>query len=355
MTTYSNQVAQLREAYSSKNVVITGGHGFKGYWFALLLHELGANVSIVGIRSDYNYLKINLDGINSYECDVTDPVVPKELITSLDPDYLFHLAAQPLVSLGFEQPEMTFETNVMGTVRVLEAARNVAGPLSIVNVTTDKVYKDQKQSKGYIEDDVLMGIDPYSSSKSCSELVTFSYNESFFKGTEKIVSTCRAGNVLGGGDFAINRIVPDLARGLINNEPVTIRNFNSIRPYQHVLDALFAYALLAANQMKDPNIAGSYNVGPNEESILYTHEIVDYAVDSYPTLNIIDESSKEDFPETEILKLDSSKYRKTFDWSPHWASKEDILYNTFNWYNLLKSGKSDIDISLQQIRNFLND
>lgn len=347
----------LKQQYQGKSAIITGGFGFKGSWLAVLLRALGANVTIMGLQKDNDVLSTILDhellSIDTKYVDVRALELQSEFV-NIQPDYVFHLAAQPIVLEGYKNPLETFSTNVMGTVNVLEAVRQLEKPVSVVNVTTDKVYRDVQKTEGYIESDELRGLDPYSSSKSCSELVTFSYRTSYFADTDVAVSTCRAGNVIGGGDFSTDRIVPDLVAGKTNGTPVPIRNFKSIRPYEHVLDALHAYVILAARQSDDSSLAGEYNVGPNDDSLMTTHEIVQYAV-ANTEVSIEDHSDPNAPHETAVLKLDSSLFRKTFDWSPKYASKEQILRETFNWYGDHRDGADPTAITLEQVRSFLND
>lgn len=355
---HSKHVDRLRDFYSSKTVLITGGFGFKGSWFALLLNELGAKVHTLDIATESTILGSNPDGITHWDADVRSLDQVDAVMTLVAPDVVFHLAAQPIVSTGYEDPQLTFETNVLGTVNLLESIRVLNRPqVSVVNVTTDKVYRDVEKSEPYLETDELRGRDPYSASKSCSELVTFSYQSSFFNRTDSpvVLSSARAGNVIGGGDLSVDRIIPDLARSMRSGEPVEIRNPNSVRPYEHVLDALFAYAILAERQWVDPSLAGSYNIGPLDESIMRTKELVDYFVKLSSATAVYPEQAPQ-FHETDILKLDSTLFRETFDWSPKLWSKTDILGNTLGWYGRwMNDMGSNREITEDQVKRFLND
>ena len=352
MNSTDNRVRDLNVFYSGKKVLNTGIHGFKGSWLAVLLRGFGANVVGVGVQQEeallYPLLKLNQSGVSSYDFDITRKLV-SDLIEYEEPDIIFHLAAQPIVSVSYEDPYNTYMTNVIGTLNILEGIRKLTDKVSIINVTTDKVYRNYEKADGYSENEELMGSDPYSSSKSCVELLNFAYNESYFKNQQedsaKIISTVRAGNVIGGGDFATNRIIPDLIRGIKGSTPVSIRNFDSVRPYQHVLDAVFAY--------ERPEVAGAYNIGPDTQSLMKTREIVDYAVKNYGA-KIIDDSAGETFHETNILTLNSNKFRNTFDWSPIWASKENILENTFKWYSSWIDRYNVKQVTVAQIKEFLN-
>lgn len=359
MSSKTEQVAFLREFYKGRKVLVTGVHGFKGSWLALLLEELGATVVGVGLQAPDGGLFPLLEFKNKtqvYSMDVRDTLTTR-LIVEENPEVIFHLAAQPIVSVGYKDPYLTYSTNVLGTVNVLEGMRGLPGKTSMVNVTTDKVYQNIEKPEAYLEDDRLMGEDPYSSSKSCSELVAYSYRRSFFEETEgqKVLSTCRAGNVIGGGDFALNRIIPDMARALAKDEAVLIRNFDSIRPYEHALDALYAYVLLAARQWHDPALASAYNVGPNNENVMRTEELVNFFVE-IAGLKVIDGSEGKTFHEAHLLSLDSAKFRNTFNWEPTWATKDEMLEKTLTWYQKwIHGGYNVTTMTTEQIKEFLND
>lgn len=354
MLSTAKTIKELEDFYKNKKVLITGHTGFKGTWLTALLNRLGAEVfgfSLLEDNTDF-FKMMNFNNESVFDDIRNDSFI--KYIELIQPDVIFHLAAQPIVSVGYDNPIKTFSTNIMGTVNLFEGVKKVNHKVSVVNVTTDKVYKNLEKSVGYKEDEKLMGSDPYSSSKSCSELITYSYIESFFKDSDKIISTCRAGNVIGGGDFAENRIVPDLVKAIKNRKPIQIRNFESIRPYQHVLDAIFAYTLLAMKQYKDSNFASEYNVGPDTESIMRTKEIINFFKNKNNDLKIIDLSDNKPFKETTILTLDSSKFRNTFDWEPTWRDKEDILSETYSWYTDWISGYNINEITFNQIEGFLN-
>ncbi len=242
------------------------------------------------------------------------------------PEIVFHLAAQPIVRTSYEDPVYTYETNVMGTVNILECVRKSNTVKSFLNVTTDKVYKNNEWEWGYREDEYLDGYDPYSNSKSCSELVTHSYKNSFFssKDSKVRISTARAGNVIGGGDFAKDRIVPDCIRAVQNSQKIGVRNPYSIRPFQHVLEPLFAYLMIAKCQYEDENYAGYYNVGPNEEDCITTGELVTLFCKHWGE----DANWENQFVggphEANFLKLDCSKIKRTFGWRPTWNVEKAI-------------------------------
>lgn len=352
----SEDVAFLREFYTGKKVLVTGVHGFKGSWLAMLLHELGAEVVGYGVHAEdgelFRLLDLDRLGIRTHELDVRDREFTDRIVEEA-PDVAFHLAAQPIVSVGYSDPYYTYSTNVLGVVNFLEGIRSLPGKVSVVNITTDKVYLNVEKEEPYVETDHLMGEDPYSASKSCSELVSFSYRTSYFTGTDKVLSTARAGNVIGGGDFALNRIIPDMARAVAAGGEVTIRNFDGVRPYEHVLDALYAYVLIAARQWENPGLADAYNVGPNTESIMKTRELTDY-FQKHTDLRLIDGSEGQTFHEANLLSLDSNKLRETLGWAPTWASKEDMLSKTLDWYLEWIDGANMTSTTLRQVKEFLN-
>ena len=251
--------------YKGKKVLVTGHTGFKGSWLSKILVLAGAEVTGYSLEPPTNpnlFDMAGLDGkINSVIGDIRDFDKLKKVFDDFKPEIVFHLAAQPIVITSYEQPKYTYETNVMGTVNIMECVRLSDSVKSVLNVTTDKVYKNNEWCWGYRECEPLDGYDPYSNSKSCSELVTHSYKASFFDKTDIAVSTARAGNVIGGGDFADNRIIPDCVRASIAKKPIIVRNPNSTRPYQHVLEPLNAYLMIAEAQYNDKSLQGYYNVG----------------------------------------------------------------------------------------------
>lgn len=355
-------VQELREFYRGRRVFLTGGQGFKGVILLALLHELGAEVTNIGLTRDDNLLFPLLEkqlNVKSSEVDVRDHDAVVQAIVESQADVVFHLAAQPIVSMGYADPYLTFSSNTMGTVNVLDGIRQLKHKTTAVIVTTDKAYFNAEQEEGYKEDALLLGHDPYSASKSAAEHAIYSFKKSYFDETlgtenELIVSPCRAGNVIGGGDFSLDRLVPDLARAMKSGVPVSIRNFDAVRPYEHVLDAVFAYVILAKKQWDDSSVAGAYNIGPNDESIMTNREVIDYFVNNGET-PIQDDSGGKTFHETTILKLDSGKFRRAFQWEPHWASKSDILSKTFDWYAKWTAGADMAAFTQDQVREFLGE
>lgn len=344
--------------YKGKKVLITGHTGFKGTWLSKILVNAGAEV--VGYAKEptiepslYSISNVN-EKMTSIIGDVRDLDMLKKVFNQEKPEIVFHLAAQPLVIDSYKDPVYTYQTNVMGTVNVCECVRLSDSVKSFVNVTTDKVYKNNEWEWGYRENEPLDGFDPYSNSKSCSELVTHSYINSFFQNMDVRVATARAGNVIGGGDFSDNRIIPDCVRSVLNNETIMVRNPNSIRPYQHVLEPLSAYLLIAAKQYEDAKYAGYYNVGPDEKDCITTGELVEIFCRKWGSGAKWQEQRNTGPHEANFLKLDCSKIKRNLGWKPKWEVEEAIL-QTVIWYKAYM-GKENIEkIMDEQIKNFFAD
>ncbi|MBP3719343.1 MAG: CDP-glucose 4,6-dehydratase [Eubacterium sp.] len=308
--------------YKNKNVLITGHTGFKGSWLSQILVLAGAQVIGYSLEpptvpSLFEEARI-ADRITHVIGDVRDGKKLMGIFAQYQPEIVFHLAAQPIVRESYKDPVRTYETNVMGTVNICEAVRQTPSVKSFLNVTTDKVYKNNEWCWGYREDEPLDGYDPYSNSKSCSELVTHSYINSFYKDMDIAVSTARAGNVIGGGDYAPDRIIPDCVRAAEKSEDIVVRNPYSTRPYQHVLEPLNVYLTIAKEQYLDHTKAGFYNVGPDESDCVTTGDIVDKFCntwgDGIKWINKHDGGPHE----ANFLKLDCSLVKQTFGWKPVW-------------------------------------
>lgn len=322
--------------YKGKKVLITGHTGFKGTWMCKVLVGLGADVTGYSLVPPTNPSLYELSGVDSDITsvigDIRDLAKLKEVFDRVKPEIVIHMAAQPIVRDSYKDPVYTYETNVMGTVNILEAIRGCDSVKSFVNVTTDKVYLNKEWEWGYRENEELNGYDPYSNSKSCSELVTSSYKNSFFNDKDIAVSTCRAGNVIGGGDFANDRIIPDCIRAVKDGRRIIVRNPYSTRPYQHVLEPVAAYLMVAMKQYQDKSFAGSYNVGPDDADCWTTGELVTLFCDKWNQANGTDitwENVYDGGPhEASFLKLDCSKIKRTFNWKPRWnveTSMEKIV------------------------------
>lgn len=310
--------------YKGKRVLVTGHTGFKGSWLCKMLVMAGAEVTGYSLNppTDPNLFSIaGLDGkMTSVIGDIRDFEKLQETFAAAQPEIVLHLAAQPIVRDSYKDPRYTYETNVMGTVNLLECVRGCASVKSVLNVTTDKVYHNNEWCWGYREDEPLDGFDPYSNSKSCSELVTHSYINSFFdKAESPAVSTARAGNVIGGGDFANDRIIPDCVRAMAANRTIGVRNPYSTRPYQHVLEPLAVYLTIAQKQYEDKKYAGFYNVGPDDCDCVTTGELVDLFCKNWGGDAAWENQAEANAPhEANFLKLDCSKIKATFGWKPRW-------------------------------------
>ena len=326
--------------YSGKRVFVTGHTGFKGSWLCRMLVNMGAKVTGYSLEPPAEPNLFSLSGVQSEMVsiigDVRDFDKLKEAFERAQPVIVLHLAAQPIVRESYRDPRYTYETNVMGTVNLLECVRTADSVRSVLNVTTDKVYKNNEWVWGYREDEPLDGYDPYSNSKSCSELVTHSYVNSFFgvEGTPA-VSTARAGNVIGGGDFANDRIIPDCIRAQVAHKPIGVRNPYSIRPYQHVLESLHAYLLIAMAQCQDKKVAGWYNVGPDDCDCIATGNLVELFCSLWGNGATWENQAEKNAPhEATFLKLDCSKLKSTCGWRPRW-NIEEAMRQTCQWSKVL--------------------
>ena len=345
--------------YAGKKVFVTGHTGFKGAWLCKILANIGAEVTGFALEpptspSLFEVAEIEKDA-HSIIGDIRNYQELKKAFDEAQPEIVLHLAAQPIVRHSYKNPAYTYEVNVMGTVNILECIRNSNCVKSFLNVTTDKVYLNKEWAWGYRENEELDGFDPYSNSKSCSELVTHSYVRSFFTGKDGQglvpISTARAGNVIGGGDFANDRIIPDCVRAAIRQEEIIVRNPYSTRPYQHVLEPLYAYLMIAAHQYENSNYAGNYNVGPDEVDCFETGRLVDVFVNRWGE-NMSWVNRHDGGPhEANFLKLDCSKLKTTFGWSPRW-NLEKAVQMTVEWAKCWRD-KGDIRLCMdKQIEEF---
>ena len=336
----------MLEFYKDKRVLITGHTGFKGTWLTKILVMAGADVLGYSRCSEKEPSLFRLSGVEKdithVKGDIRDYDSLLKAFRTFRPEFVFHLGAQPIVRESYVNPRETYETNLMGTVNVLEAIRQTASVKSAVIVTTDKVYRNDESGREFHEDDVLDGFDPYSNSKSCAELATASYKRSF--PDLPPISTARAGNVIGGGDFSKDRIIPDCVHAVSKGEPIIVRNPHSVRPYQHVLEPLFAYLLIAQKQAENPTLAGSYNIGPEECDCITTGELVDlfchYCGDG---AHWIDRSDPNAPHEAGFLKLDSSLIKSTCGWQPKW-NIEECMQQVIRFSKLWLAGR---DISVE--------
>lgn len=327
--------------FKGKKVFLTGHTGFKGSWLSRILILAGAEVTGYALEAPkeaklFDTLQLE-NNMHSVIGDIRDREKLISTMQEAQPEIVLHLAAQPIVRESYKDPVGTYETNVMGTVNILEAVRQTKSVKSFLNVTTDKVYKNNEWEWGYRETDELDGYDPYSNSKSCSELVTHSYEKSFLKEAGVAVSTARAGNVIGGGDFAPDRIIPDCVRAVAKGEKIAVRNPHSTRPYQHVLEPLAAYLLIAMKQYEDKSYAGFYNVGPDESDCITTGNLVDTFCakwgEGLKWVNKYDGGPHE----ANFLKLDCSKLKTTFGWKPVW-NFDTAIEKSVAWSKVYAAG-----------------
>lgn len=315
-------------------VLITGHTGFKGTWLSRILSNWGAEVSGISLRPEVGSLFARTKGMefrNSRYIDINDRKKIEKVIVRDNPDILIHMAAQPLVRRSYREPVETFETNVMGTAHVLDASLKCANLIGVIAITTDKVYRNVEKFEGYHEDEPLGGKDPYSASKSGSEMVVTAWrNLSKIKSGPQIVAA-RSGNVIGGGDHAQDRLLPDLIRGFINNQKVEIRNPNSLRPWQHVLDPLFGYLSIASHLLKGLSLQGAYNFGPEEKSKLKVSDMADIACNFWPNNQGWTHAPiSENMPESNLLWLSSERSKKELRWRNKLGAKEAIKW-TIDW------------------------
>lgn len=349
----------LADFYKGKRVFITGHTGFKGSWLCVMLKELGAEVYGFSLEPNtdpalYDILSLQ-NKVHSTIGDIRDYDALEKAYTQANPDIVLHLAAQPIVRDSYKDPKYTYETNVLGTVNILECLRNHPGATTFLNVTTDKVYENNDLADhAFKEDEKLDGYDPYSNSKSCSELVTHSYKKSFFSDASfPSISTARAGNVIGGGDFANDRIIPDCVRATTGGRSIIVRNPYSTRPYQHVLEPLSVYLMIAMKQAQDKKFADYYNIGPRDEDCITTGILADTFVKYWGKEASWENKAEADAPhEASFLKLDCSKARETFGWNPVW-NVDTAIKETVNWYKAWNNGEDMLSYTKAQIRAFM--
>jgi CDP-4-dehydro-6-deoxyglucose reductase, E1 len=356
------QITELKSFFKGKKVLITGITGFKGGWLSQILLNFGAIVSGIGLdplqkNNLFSSLKLS-EKTKTYIQDIRDFEKIKKIIEIENPEIVFHLAAQPLVRESYDNPRYTLETNILGTTNLLHSIKEVGTTKSLVVITTDKVYKDQEWDWPYRENDELGGYDPYSASKACMELITNSYLQSFFnikdygKTHTTLVATARAGNVIGGGDWSEDRLIPDIIKAVYEkNEKVLLRNPHAIRPWQHVLEPLTGYMLLAKKlYQKNKEFSNKWNFGPGENNFITVEEMVKKGIDA---LKKGDYFSKENLEkhETKILKLDSSKAKSGLNWKPSLNISQTINW-TFEWYKRYYNKENIIDFTNSQINDF---
>lgn len=344
--------------YRGKRVLVTGHTGFKGSWMCQVLKNAGAIVTGYSLTPPTDPSLFELagvaEGMTSVIGDIRDFNALKKCVDEAKPEIVLHLAAQPIVRDSYKDPRYTYETNVMGTVNIMECVRLSDTVRSFLNVTTDKVYRNNEWEWGYRENEPLDGFDPYSNSKSCSELVTHSYKDSFFADGHVAISTARAGNVIGGGDFANDRIIPDCIRAAFEKRDIIVRNPHSTRPYQHVLEPVMAYLMIAQRQYEDGKLAGYYNVGPDECDCFRTGALVDLFCRTWGEgmkwINRYDGGPHE----ANFLKLDCSKLKTVFEWRPVW-NLSDAVGCTVEWSKVMYGGGDVAACMNAQIERFVSE
>ena len=346
---------QLEAFYKGKRVLVTGHTGFKGSWLVRILTLAGAKVTGYAMEPPTDPGLFQIAGLKntmeSHIGDIRDYEHLKEVFHKAQPEIVFHLAAQPIVRDSYKEPMYTYETNVMGTVHILECVRQEQCVKSFLNVTTDKVYENKEWEYGYRECDALDGYDPYSNSKSCSELVTHSYKKSFFEDKRCKISTARAGNVIGGGDFANDRIIPDCVRAAGAGKDIIVRNPYSTRPFQHVLEPLGAYLMIAMKQYEDEKYESYYNVGPDDCDCVTTGDLTDMFCEAWGDglkwVNIHDGGPHE----ANFLKLDCSHIKAVLGWQPKYGVKQAIE-KTVEWSKAYLKGEDMLAVMDRQIKDF---
>ncbi|WP_346989410.1 CDP-glucose 4,6-dehydratase [Bacteroides caccae] len=350
--------------YKGKKVLVTGHTGFKGSWLSIWLHELGAEVVGIGLEPYSDKDNFVLSGIGSkikadIRADIRDGEKMKQFFSEYQPDIVFHLAAQPLVRLSYEQPVETYQTNVMGTINIMEAIRATKSVKVGVMITTDKCYDNKEQLKGYVETDPFGGYDPYSSSKGACEIVIQSWRRSFFnpedygkKHTVSIASV-RAGNVIGGGDWALDRIIPDCIRALETGKPIEIRSPKAVRPWEHVLEPLSGYMMLAQKMWENPtDYCEGWNFGPETESISTVWEVATELINNFGKGELIDTSDPSAVHEAKLLMLDVTKAKSRLGWYPRMTMKQcmDLISDWYKRYTV----DPVYDICIEEINKFLS-
>ena len=343
-----------KNTYQGKRVLVTGHTGFKGGWLTLWLKKLGADVCGYALEPNTTpslFAAAGVaNGIRNVFGDILDRDKLNKTFQDFQPEIVFHLAAQPLVRLSYAEPVVTYETNVIGTLNVLEAARKCTSVKAFVNVTTDKCYENKEIARGYKEDEPMGGYDMYSSSKGCVEILSSSYRRSFLK-DGYAMATARAGNVIGGGDWAADRLIPDCVRSIEAGQEIEIRNPVATRPWQHVLEPLSGYLLLGhLLDTQGARFAQGFNLGPNPDSVLTVAEVARLTVEAYGK-GRVRVHKRDDLHEANLLMLDISKAKAVLGWTPTYTAPEAIV-KTVEWYKRFYKGEPVRDFTLRQIKEY---
>ena len=349
---------QLTQLFRGKRVLVTGHTGFKGSWLALWLHMLGAEVAGLALppeNVDDHFNLLGLERLIQHNIgDIRNKDVVDNLCNKFQPEFLFHLAAQPLVRYSYDEPKLTFDTNVGGSVNVLEAVRNTASIKVLIYVTSDKCYKNKEWLWGYRENDELGGHDPYSASKAAAELIFSSYMDSFFSRREGMgAASVRAGNVIGGGDWAKDRIVPDGIRALRDKRPIEIRNPSATRPWQHVLEPLSGYLITAAKLYASPKeFSGAWNFGPDDEAVRTVNDLAKQVISCWGEGTLHSPQQPNAPHEANLLHLNCDKAKRLLNWRARWDFIQGVT-ETVRWYREVTDGGAALPVSLQQITNYM--
>lgn len=353
-----SQSTLFKSIYKGKRILVTGDTGFKGSWLSLWLHELGADVVGYALPPERDEDHFNVIGLNKIihhvDGDIRDFTALKKVFDGFQPEFLFHLAAQALVKLSYKDPKLTFDTNVSGSVNILESVRSVSSLRSVIYVTSDKCYKNKEWIWGYRENDEIGGHDPYSASKAAAEMVFAAYMNSFLNERKKFgAASVRAGNVIGGGDWSSDRIVPDCIKALQNKRPIILHNPASTRPWQHVLEPLSGYLLLACKIYDAPQkYSGVWNFGPSGELIHSVKDLAEKIVECWGEGNIESQILRNDPLEAKLLHLNCDKSRHILGWDTHWDFDRSVEETT-GWYREVFDGKPALELSKRQIENYM--
>ena len=345
----------LSSFYKNKKIFVTGHTGFKGSWLCFFLNNMGAKTAGYSLEPDnsspslYNLLNTNVMNQSNIE-DIRDFDNLNRCLKDFQPDIVFHLAAQPLVIKSYKEPIETLSTNIMGTANLLEICKSIESIKAIINVTSDKCYENNNTNKQYMESDRLGGSDPYSASKACAEIIHSSYKQSFYSESKKGLASVRAGNVLGGGDFSENRLIPDIIRSVINKEKLIIRSPNSTRPWQHVFDVINGYMILGHKLHENPKeFSSSYNFSPNAENCITVEEIL-YKINKL--LKIDYDIISSEFYEANLLMLNSDKAKKLLKWKPSYDI-DKTLEESIEWYSSFIKNKDIVKTSYYQYEKYM--
>ena len=349
------EVTKDNSFWNGKNILVTGHTGFKGAWLCFWLQRMGAKVTGIALEPNTNPSLFNLinisNTINNFICDIREPIGLAKIVQKVQPEFVFHLAAQPLVGVSYKYPLETYNTNVMGTANLLEALRSIQSLKVVIMVTTDKVYRNLENNEPFKETDYLGGHDPYSASKAASEIVIDSYRSAYFANRGVSIATARAGNVVGGGDWATDRLIPDAIRAWSSNKPLKVRHPNAVRPWQHVLEPINGYLLLAQHLWSKPEDAGPYNFGPSAELAETVEKVINLARKNFGKGEIIYEEQIKVFHESPWLSLDTTKVNQILGLKPRWTLNETIQ-KSINWYVNNNDGKSARDLCFEDINEF---